>query len=237
MASTWAQIVNDVLTLLGMLSPGDDPAPEDQDVVLRFANSLLENWNTQGLDVFQYINFVASLSSGVGSYTMGSGATWNTPRPAKIAFANVLFAGVNHPLKIVGVDEWAAREEPGLQAQRPKILYNDNGFPNVAVNLHPLPSCTVATSIDLYYWEPLGDAFGLNDQFSFPPGYQKAITYNTAVDCQDIFGRQLSQATLSIAASSKAEIQGLRLSNNFGMENPPPPQVAQSAQAQEAAQR
>ncbi len=71
----------------------------------------------------------------------------------------------------------------------------------MTINLYPKPSCAVATSIDMYYWEPLGDAFELDDTFSFPPGYQKALTYNTAVDCQDIFGRQLSQATLAIAAA------------------------------------
>lgn len=231
-----SDICNNVLSILGILSPGDDPSPEDQGIILVFLNQMLENWNTQGRDIFQYLNFQQTLSSGTGSYSMGTGATWNTPRPAKIAKANVIFAGVSHALKIVGVSEWADREEPGLQAQRSKILYNDNGFPSVTINLWPKPSCTVATTIDLYYWEPLGDAFVLSDTFSFPPGYQKALTYNTAVDCQDIFGKQLSEAALSIAAGSMAEIGTLNLSNDFGMEFPqpaaPPAQGAPQQQGQ-----
>lgn len=229
-----SDIVNDILALLTMLSPGDDPSPEDQAVVLRFLNSLLENWNTQGLDIFSYTNFTNALTANTGSYSIGSGGTFNTPRPAKIAAANVIFAGVISPLKIVGVKEWAQRDEPAMQAQKSKLLYYDNGFPNGNLHLWPVPSCAVSTTLDLYYWEPLGDSFALSDTFNFPPGYQKAITYNTAVDCQDIFGKQLSQSSLSIAASSKQEIQGLNLSNDFGMElppqAPPPPVGAQQAQ-------
>jgi hypothetical protein len=227
-----SDIVNDVLALLKILSPGDDPSPEDQAIVLRFLNSMLENWNTQGLDVFSYINFTASLTGGTGSYTIGTGATFNTPRPAKIAAANVIFAGVIAELKIVGVKEWAQRDEPAMQAQKSKMLYYDNGFPNGGINLWPVPSCTVATTLDLYYWEPLGDSFALSDTFTFPPGYQKAITYNTAVDCQDIFGAQLSESALSIAAASKEEIRGLNLSNDAGMEMPPEPPQQGAQQGQ-----
>jgi hypothetical protein len=222
-----SDVCNNVLALLKVLSPGDTPSAEDQGIVLTFLNQLLENWNTQGFDIFSYTNFTASLTGGTGTYSIGNGATFNTPRPAKIAAANVIFSGVIQPLKIVGVKEWSQRDEPALQAQKSKLLYYDNQFPTGNLNLWPVPSGAVSTTLDLYYWEPLGDDFVLSDTFTFPPGYQKAITYNVAVDCQDIFGVELSQAALAIASSSKQEIQGLNVSNDFGMEFPPQAQPQQ----------
>ena len=236
---TWGAIVIRVLNLMGVCPVGDTPSPEDQQLVSDLGNQLLDNWNTQGLELYSYTNYQKALVANQGTYVMGTGAAdFNTPRPAKIAKANVITAGVSTPLKIVGVTEWSERPEPGIKGQRPLVLYNDNQFPTTNISLSPIPTCAVATTIDLYYWQPINEAFALTDVFSFPPGYAKALVYNLVVDaCEGPYGRPIPPGVASIAAASKAELKGLELSNVVAAEFLPAEVAPASPQAAAPPQR
>ena len=208
-----SDLINEALTLIGVMRPGYTPSDADSDYALEVLNFLLENWNIQGLHVFTLTDFTSALTPAKQTYKMGKSGEFNTPRPVRIESASILRASLRTPLKVVNAATWAQIVSPSMSDILPTLLYNDNSFDSTgwtSLSFWPIPSDANCT-VELFTWAQLTDTLALGDAVSFPPGYLKAIIYNLAVDLAPAFGRPLDPSIAQVAAGSKQELRGINL--------------------------
>ena len=224
MATLASDIINSALTIIGVLAAGETPAAEDSAYALATLNTLLENWNVQGLQIFTLTNFKNALTAAKQAYTMGVGGDFSTTRPVRIEAAGIIRGGVRTPLKLMNAQEWAMELSRNATDILPQKVYNDNSFDasgRTTLNFLPIPSDNNCVA-DLFVWAQLGDGFLISDPVSFPPGYLKAIQYNLAVDLAPAFGRPLDPTVMQIAQSSVEQLRGINAAVAVEMEARPP---------------
>ena len=181
--STVSDLIKGSLRLLGAIAQGETPSSNASADGLSVLNEMLDSWSNEGLILFDRTIETFSLVASTASYTIGSGATFNTARPIRLIQANAKQSGDNSefPIRILNSDEYS------------RIIY-----------VWPVPSATA--SLILYSDKPLSNFSLIADTVSLPPGYKEAMRYNLAVRLAPEYGRPISQDIAMIASESKAAI-------------------------------
>lgn len=218
--ATVQDLITSALRKIGVLAAGETPNSDENTDALASLNNLLESWSAQEAMVYNIVNFQHALTANTQSYTIGTGGTFNTPRPLKIERAGIIGSDtLRHDMNIVGAKAWAAIEEKSLTGILPKVLYNDNAFPLATLNVWPKPSGT--PTLDLYIWQQLTAFATVGDTINLPPPYFRALAFQLAIDLAPEYGAQAQGAAAGLAelaASSKADVIALNRSNAAGRE-------------------
>lgn len=171
-------------------------------------NSMMDSFSIDGLMIYQTLEENFPLVVGTANYTIGSGGTFNTTRPVKITNAFLRDSSNNdYPLDII--DNLAYDSIPlKTVTSRPRYLYYDAIYPLAYVRLMYVPS--FADTIYINSWKQLQQFTDGTTTISLPPGYERMIAYNLAIELHPEYqGSQLSPETISIAKDSKAIIKRL----------------------------
>jgi hypothetical protein len=220
MSYTASDLIISAFRKIGVVAAGETPNTDEMADALISANVLLEGWSSEQATIYQIVVFANALTANTGTYTMGTGGVFSTPRPLKIESAVIITADtLRHPMKMVGARDWAKIEEKTLTGLLPKVLYNDNAFPLVTLSVWPRPSAT--PTLELFVWQQLQQFAATTDVFNMPPPYFRALSFALAIDLAPEYGSQAQAAAAglaSLAASAKAEVVALNASNALGVE-------------------
>jgi hypothetical protein len=225
MSNTAQSIINDALLTIGVLADGETPSVNASNIGLYALNNLLASWDLERLSVYSISESKYTLVNGTQQYTIGQegSPTFNAPRPVSIRSASIISSqGHVFPLKLIPSEEFNSIPERSAEGLIPRVLYNDYAYPNSTLWLYPIPSGAV--TLDLFTWDPLGSFALLTTAFDMPPGYQRALILNLAVELCPKFQRPLDQTLAAIAGQSKNAISGVNA--------PPVPGAAQEMQAE-----
>ena len=207
------------LRLIGAIATGETPSNEELQDGLSALNSMLSGWSTEKLMVFAKIREEFSLVSGTQSYTIGSSGTFNTTKPQEIEEAKIedqsVSPTVEYPVRILNMQEWAAIHTKDFQANIPTSLYREVGAALDTLYMYPKPSA--ANKLVLYSWKPFSSLATLDTSLSFPPGYERAVRYNLAVEWAPEFGKQFGPETKvgQIADESKENIKRMNITPSY----------------------
>lgn len=230
MATTVREIILSALRKINVIQPGETPTDEDLQISLESLNGLIDSWSNERLMLY-FVNpyeFVAE--PGKQTYTLGPGGDWNTERPMTIfeAYTNyqaqidtsvvppvITNTQTTAALKIAQANDaqWASIPVKQLTAMFPTILYDDGNYPLRTIYLYPIPNEYQA--IVLWLWRPLSIWDSLDDPIEYPPGYEKAIIYNLAVDLAPEFGKELTDNILRTASDTKMALAAINTSGQF----------------------
>ena len=205
---TGRDVVSACLRLMGAVAPGESIADSEASQGLESINRMIDSWSNERLMIFERVREEFSLVSGTQSYTMGSGADFSTTRPQKIDKATIEDQSgttTEHEMRIVTLEEWAEIQSKSTQSDIPFYLYPEYGYPNVTLQLYPVPAST--DKVVLYSWKPLSSISSLSATLSFPPGYEEALIYNGAVRLAPEYGKALPPEVLGVAMESKAALK------------------------------
>jgi hypothetical protein len=215
---TAGDICKDALMELGVYSQSDPVSADDMSFCLRKLNSLLDLWDakkTYSWNVnFQTFRLVPNLqphSIGVAAQSPDPNPTFvvTVNRPVKIESAQVILDNVSpavfQPLNIRDDAWWADQRIPGLSTSFPTDLYYSPDWPNGNCYFWPIP--TTAWGIRLEIWVPLAGLPIARTIFTFPPGYQEAITLTLAENISPAFEKQPSLITVRNAMKARGIIQ------------------------------
>ena len=209
---TGREAVTASLRLIGAIAPGESVAASEATDGLDAMNRMLGGWSTEGLLINAETKNELTLVPGTASYTMGTGGTFNTSRPQQILQAILRKASggsnIDHPVRILTLSEWAEITQKGQSGQIPRSLYADGGYPLNTITLYPVPS--EANTLIVYSLKPLSEISTLDTSISMPPGTDRAIIYNLAVELAPEYGRAVPDAVAMIAQDSK---EGLKRMN------------------------
>lgn len=205
-------IITRSVRLLGAVAQGTPLPPGDAADGLLALNSMLEAWNIASLNVYTK-NFDAyPLISGKQVYTIGpSGDISGTPqlRPTNIdrALLRVLQVTPNLelPIKLIEDEEWSEINVKNLQSTYCTKMYITGGFPNLELYLWPIP--TIANELVLWTWNQILSIPDINLDLALPPGYERAIVYNLAMELSAEYGIMPSPVVVQIATDSLAHIK------------------------------
>ena len=220
---TGQAIINSALTTLGVLELGGTPSAAESNDCLDALNTMWDAWSIdEGLIyAVRTVNSLA-LSAATASYTIGSGATWNTARPTRI-YKAIVYSGTapgtnRNELELVDATRYFKHNDLSASALTPEELYCDfqpNASGYATCYLWPVPSGTTL-SVEL----DMGVAFSsftLAGNYQLPYGYNDAIVQALAWRLLPRFALvvpdQFAQNIASVGAKAEQRIRAMNATN------------------------
>jgi hypothetical protein len=204
---TAREMIASSLRLIGVLATGETASSPEMNDGLSTLNQMLSSWSNENLVVHQKVRDEFTLTPGTAAYTWGASGTFNSSRPVEVLTAALELQGSDPqeiPLQILTTKEYSSLSLKGLESTIPQAVYFDGAYPFQGVTFYPVPSA--AEHAVFYSLKPFS-VLALGDSISYPPGYEKAIRYNLAIDLAPEYGSQVDPIILQQAMDSKAEIK------------------------------
>lgn len=207
---TVRDLINGSFRLLGTLASGEQAtAPEAEDARTAL-NSLLDSWKLERLMVYAILPQTFPLVGGQLSYTLGPTGDWDTERPVQIDQMSLLYTGsgsppLNMPIEILNLDQYQQIIVPTTTSPIPMSCYIDDAFPLRTVSFWPVP--TVNYSVNVFTWGLVDGFDDINDDITLPPGYERAMRFNLALELAPEYGVTPSNVVLAGAQDSKATVK------------------------------
>lgn len=215
---TGQQLVNAAMNLLGALTQGESPSVSESTDALQAANDMLASWSIERMNIFTILRSEHPLVTATQSYTIGSAGVFNVTRPVKYERAAILIANaggsgkLSQPLDLIDEKQWSDIVERGVSGVIPRVMYADMAFPLTTLYLWPVPTFTgTAPQLELWTWQQLQSFADLTTAYTFPPGYDRALKFNLAVEVAPQFGIVPTPQVQQIAAESKAALRMLNM--------------------------
>lgn len=197
-------LITSSMRLATVLASGETPTADEATDGLKSLNDILENWSLENLSVWQQNNEQFTLVAGTASYTIGSGGTFNTTRPIRCGLSYSRINGADFPMTQWGLEEYNAVPVKTAGGIPERYVYI-NDYPLGALIFYPVPS--VASTLFLNVDQILSFPVTLVTQLAFPPGYEKALRFNLAMNLAPEYGVTPPPSVGAIATSSKADIK------------------------------
>lgn len=201
--------------MIGAIASGEAPSADEAKDGLSALNQMLDSWSTEQLLITAKMRESFALVPGQKIYTMGPTGDFNTVRPMSIETALIQVTTVTPvaelPVKILSKEEYASIVVKDVGSTIPTFIYGEGTYPLETLNLWPIPS--YAYNLVLYSWKPLTTLATLDDVISLPPGFERALKYNFAMELAPEWGRPVSQEVLNTAMESKANVKRMNITN------------------------
>lgn len=197
-------IIVSALKKIKVLTKSETPDANDSADALVSLNALLSSWSNDGLTCYARVNESFSLVAGTASYTIGTGATFNTTRPLFIASAFIRSGTTDYEIKEIITDEQYDSLPVKTTQSIPSVLNYTSSFPNGRIRLYETPSSNYSLYITS---EKEITALAITDTISFPPGWERALTYNLAVEINPEYGQPLDALVFETAKDSLGQIR------------------------------
>lgn len=205
------------LRLLNAIDAIDTPSADLVQAAFTTLNEMLDNWATQRQSVYTTARTVFSLTANVASYTLGTGGVWNIARPSVIDRVSIIPTNsgsgntgpleipIGPPLDIAAYQRIAIKTATGTYPTR---VYWDRDWTAglSTVYVYPIPTSSTA-AIVLYTPTALTQFADFATQYTFPPGYAKAIRYNLAVELAPEMGIDVPPEVMRIAMLSLGDLK------------------------------
>jgi hypothetical protein len=173
---------------------------------------MMDSWQIERLLCYQVVQESFPLSASIASYTIGTNGTFATNRPTRIVDPCFIrdSSNVDTPLKLIPVDSYGSIDYKSATGY-PRFLYYDHGFSSTStatLNLYPAPQQTYTLFINSM--KQLQNFSTISHGVSLPPGYERAIGYNLAIELSGGF-TDVDASVVKIARESKAAIKTINL--------------------------
>lgn len=208
---TGRDFVSASLRLIGVLAPGESLESQEATDGLSSLNRMLGSWSTEELVINATTRESFTLTPGTQQYTMGSSGTFNTTRPLNIVRAalrdETQTPAAEYPINILTLAEWQRIIVKAQSSEVVTDLYAEGTYPLETINIYPKP--TIAYKLVLWSDKPLTEISTLDTVLAFPPGYERALIYNGAIELAPEYGRTVSAEVAKVADESKANLKRL----------------------------
>lgn len=179
--STANDIINRALRSLSVIGQGESADADQAADALVSLNDMVAAWANESLMLYQVSQDVITLVPSKKDYTIGEGAyDVNSVRPMRIEGAFIRQGGEDIPVTIVDRAAYRSIAQKSTQSTYPQWLYYDAGYPASTIRLWETPSTAYSLYVDSL--KPLTSFATLGAAVSLPPGYERALRLNLAVE-------------------------------------------------------
>lgn len=206
--ATVQQLINRSLRLIGVLAAGETPEATETSDALVSLNAMLDSWRNDKLMVYALTNQAVTLINGTSTYTIGATGGTVATSPVEVISAFVRQSNVDYNLRPLTDAEYQSKASKNITADIPSEYLFTHTHPNATVILYPVP--TVANTMYLRIRTPYSAFTAASDTVSLPPGFERAIAYNLALELYPEYPSiQVNQVVVKIANDSLAGIKRL----------------------------
>ena len=215
MASVSTMILRS-MRLTGEKQRGDTLSTNEQTELLAELNTMLESWSIERALCYQIVQESFALSNSVGSYTIGSGGAFNTTRPVKIVDPCFIrdSSNLDSPLKILDASAYGAIVQKNIDGSYPGYLFYDSAFASSLGTIFLYPEPQAGLTLYINSWQQLQSFANVSTVVALPPGYQRAIEFNFAIEMAGGY-TGVAPEVAKIARESKAAVKSLNLPDAF----------------------
>jgi hypothetical protein len=227
MTTTVREIIQAAMRKVSIIQPGEVPTDSDLDISVESMAGLIDSWSNDRLMIYTINPYYFVAVPSQQEYTLGPGGDWDIERPMQIQEAyvnynsqitgtpgNWIITNVSNtaalPIAQANDSQWASIPIKQLTAVFPTIMYDNGNYPLRTIYLYPIP--TQYQVIALWLWQPLDYYDTIDDQVAFPPGYERALIYNLAVELAPEFGKLVPEDVLATAINSKMTLAAINSS-------------------------
>lgn len=203
--ATVQTMIDRSLRLIGVIASGDSPTSDETADTLIALNGMLESWRNDRLIVYSFTESTLTMSIGDASYTIGPSGDLDTTRPVKIENTFMRIGDTDYPVKLVDKKRFDAIQDKTVTSDLVEMAYYNPTMTTGTLSVWPVPS--VANALHLTLWTPVASFSAASDTVSLPPGYERALTYNLAIEVAPEFGREPSNTVQRIAMESLGNIK------------------------------
>lgn len=202
--TTAIEIIKDAYITAGVIGENETLKSGEAQRGLKTLNNMLALWSIDRTYIYAVTQNNFPLTNGVGTYTIGTGGTFNIPRPPTIDYAFVRLNGVDYPLRPIDNQDYDAipyKPNNGF----PVCFYYDAAFPLGTIKIYGTPQANMELFLDT--WTLLPRFANLVTDITFPDGYEMALVYNLAKMIVPKFGFSLTPEAQEIAVASLAMVR------------------------------
>lgn len=201
--ATALDFIKQTMRKAGILAETETPTASQASDALTTLNDMLDSWANDGLLVPYRTLESFTLTGGTQNYTIGTGGAFNTIRPIQIISAYVRDGGSDYNLTRVDDSDFASITSKDTQSI-PEYMTFTNAYPLATISIYPIPAS--AYSIYLLSEKIIGN-YALSTTIDLPPGWNRAVKNNLAVELCNEYGQEIPNGIAAIAADALAKIK------------------------------
>lgn len=210
MADVLEAIITPALQDLGVLAAVETPTAADSALGLRKLNILIDQWAAERLQIFTVTRTTWALTPGQSVYSVGPGQTVNIPRPTFVQDIHYLRTDLTpvleQTMEPLTEDAFAQLRQKGYSSPFPTRWYYNPTFPNATLTLWPVPTDGSLQGV-IYAPTAVARFATIHDTVSLPPGYERMMVSNLALEMAPAFEVQPNPALVASARDSLAAVK------------------------------
>jgi hypothetical protein len=178
--------------------------PEQTDSFMRL-NQMLAQWSREELSVYNtFHDGPLTLTAGVVNYTFGTvGASLTSSAlPIRVTGASSVSGAFTSPVEVISYAEFTSRVENGRGRATvlAKLLAADGSYPVISLRVYPAPAASPG-GLWLDYWAAFTQFANVGVTLSMPPGFERALHLNLAVELFPYYARHARPGAFEILAA------------------------------------
>lgn len=195
----------------GVIGVGQTASAEDGQDAFDKLNMILSQWNHQRWLIYHLVN-ITKVSTGAQSYTVATGADFDTPRPDRIDYAILrqyptAAQPVDTPLRILNAMEDYQRIVVKLTTGPAQAVFYDSAYPVGRLYVWPVSQASIYAHI-ISVKDQLTEFTSLSQSINLPNVYKPAMIYTLACWLRPAYQLAADPQVVALAMSSLAVIRG-----------------------------
>ena len=213
MSITASTMILSSLRMIGEKPPGGTLTSAEQTDYLYDLNAAMESWSLDRTLIYQLLQESLALTTGDGTYTIGSSGDFNTTRPTKIVDPCFIrdSSGNDHPVTIINAEAYGLIVDKDAGNAIPDRLFYDSAYVSGLGTIHLYPEPSASLTLYINSWKQLQQFSLISTALAMPPGYQLAIESNFAVMKAAGSGARISESLAKTARDSMARVRSVNL--------------------------
>lgn len=202
--TTARDIIKRAMLRNGVITKGESPSNEEFSDGLSALNDLIGSWSNDSLLIYARLSESFPLVSGTAEYTIGSGGDFNTTRPLQILSAFTRIGSTDYEIDVINGVTYDKIIQKDINSSIPDVLFYDGNNPLGKITIYPVPT---TGSLHIRSEKQLTEFTSLDTDVDFPPGWDRALIFNLAIEIAGEYGQPVDEATYTIAMDALSKIR------------------------------
>ena len=202
--ATARSIIKQSLQKIGAIVKGETADADEFVDGLTTLNALVASWSNDSLLIYARLSESFPLVSGQSSYTIGAGGDFNTDRPLQLLTAFTRIGGIDYDIDVISDTAFDAIIQKGLSNSIPEVLVYETSYPLGNITIYPVPT---TGTLHIRSEKELTQFASLDTAVDLPPGWERALVYNLALEITPEYGQPVDQLVYDTAMDSLNKIK------------------------------